>query len=86
MINGNTRTIELATQHLSGDGHAEHITSEFDVGLQVVDIGGTFENLDDGTFTANFEDLTLSELTVSEADIDDFGISKDKLLNKAENE
>ena len=42
--------------------------------------------MDDGTFTANFEDLTLSELTVSEADIDDFGISKDKLLNKAENE
>ena len=86
MINGNTRTIELATQHLSGDRHTEHITSEFDVGLQVVDIGGTFENLDDGTFTANFEDLTLSELTVSEADIDNFGISKDKLLNKAENE
>ena len=80
MINRDTRTIELATQHLCGDGHAEHITSEFDVGLQVIDIRSTFENLDHGTFTTNFEDLTLSELTVSEADIDNFGISIDKLL------
>jgi len=31
VIDGNTGTIELATEHLSGDGHAEHITGELDV-------------------------------------------------------
>jgi hypothetical protein len=45
MINGDTRAVELTTQHFSGDRHAKHITRELDVGLQVVDVGGTLENL-----------------------------------------
>jgi hypothetical protein len=38
LINRDTRTIELAAKHFSRDGHAEHVTCEFDVGLQVIDI------------------------------------------------
>lgn len=46
VINGDTGTIELATEHFSGDGHAKHVTCELDVGLEVVDVGSAFENLD----------------------------------------
>lgn len=45
VINGDTGAVELAAEHLSGDGHAEDITCELDVGLEVVDVGGAFENL-----------------------------------------
>ena len=38
VINGDTGTIELATEHFSGDGHAKHVTCELDVGLEVVDV------------------------------------------------
>jgi hypothetical protein len=74
MINGNTRTVELATEHLSRDRHAEHIAGEFDVSLQVVNVGGSFENLNNGTFAGDFEDLTLAHLAVSESNVDDFGV------------
>ena len=45
MIDWGSLTIELATKHLSGDGHAEHITSELAMSVGVVDVGGSFENL-----------------------------------------
>jgi len=45
LINWDTRTVELTTQHLCGDRHTEHITSELDVSLQIIDIRSTFENL-----------------------------------------
>ena len=45
MIDGNTLTIELATKHLGGDGHAEHIASELTMSVHVVDTGGSFEDL-----------------------------------------
>ena len=47
MVDGGSLTIELATKHLGGDGHAEHIASELTMGVGVVDVGGTFENLRD---------------------------------------
>jgi len=37
VVDGDTGTIELAAEHFSGDGHAEHVTCELDVGLEVVD-------------------------------------------------
>ena len=109
MVDGDTGAVELATEHLSGDGHAEHITGELDVGLQVINVGGTLENLrsnkhkviskctfrdiiiprkidstklrivsylHDGALAGNFQDLALAHLTVTESDIDDFGVSK----------
>ena len=48
VIDRDTRSIELATQHLGGDGHTEHITCELDVGLQIVDIGSAFKDLYSG--------------------------------------
>ena len=45
IVDGHTGAVELTTQHFGGDWHFEHIASEFDVGLQVVDIRGTFEDL-----------------------------------------
>jgi hypothetical protein len=44
------------------------------VSLQIVDIGGTLENLDDSALARNFKDLTLSQLTVTKTDIDDLGV------------
>ena len=38
LLNRDTRTIKLAAKHFSRDWHAEHVTCEFDVGLQVIDV------------------------------------------------
>jgi len=46
LVNGDTGPIELAPQHLFADGHAQHVTCKLDVRLEVVDVRGTFENLD----------------------------------------
>ena len=45
MIDGDTLTIELATKHLGGDGHAEHVTGELTMSVHVVDTSGSFEDL-----------------------------------------
>ena len=45
LIDGLAGPIELTTQHLGGDWHAQDITCEFDVSAQVIDIGGTFKDL-----------------------------------------
>ena len=45
VINGLTLTVELATKHLSGDGHLEDVTGELTMGVGVVNIGSTLENL-----------------------------------------
>jgi hypothetical protein len=49
MIDGDTGTIELTAKHLGGDWHAEHITSELNVSLEIVDVRGTFEDLKRGS-------------------------------------
>jgi len=74
MIDRDSGTIELATEHLNGDGHLQDITGELAMSVEVIDVGGTFENLDDGSLAFNLEDLTLSHLSVSEFDVDDFGV------------
>lgn len=45
MVDGDTRTIELATKHFGRDGHAQDIAGKLHVGLKVVDVGGALENL-----------------------------------------
>ena len=45
MVDWCSLTIELATKHLGGDGHAEHITSEFTMSVEVVNTSGSFEDL-----------------------------------------
>ena len=45
MINWLTLSIELATKHLSGDGHLKHITSELTMSVRVVNIGSAFKDL-----------------------------------------
>lgn len=74
VVDGSSLTIELATKHLCGDRHAEHITSELTMGVSVVNVSGTFENLYDGFLSCDFEHLTLSGLSISELDVDDLGI------------
>jgi len=74
VVDGHSGTIELATEHLNGDGHLEDITGELAVSVEVIDVGGSFEDLHDGSLAFNFEDLTLSHLAVSEFDVDDFGV------------
>jgi hypothetical protein len=76
VIDWHTGPIELTTEHLSGDGHLQDITSELTTGVQVIDVGGSFENLDDGLFTFDFKDLTFAHFTVSKTDIDDLGVPR----------
>ena len=45
VVNGLSLSIELATKHLRGDGHLEHVTSELTMGVRVVNIGSALENL-----------------------------------------
>ena len=45
VVNGNTRTVELAAEHLCADWHPEHVTSELAVSVSVVDFRRAFENL-----------------------------------------
>ena len=45
MIDGLALAVELATKHLSGDGHLQHIAGELTVRVGVVDVSGALENL-----------------------------------------
>ena len=45
MVDWSSLSIELTTKHLCGDWHAEHITSELTMGVSIVDVCGTLENL-----------------------------------------
>ena len=45
VVDRGSLTIELATKHLSGDGHAEHIASELTMSVQVVNTGSSFKDL-----------------------------------------
>lgn len=47
LIDWDTWTIELAAKHFSRDWHAENVTCEFDVSLQVIDVWSALENLID---------------------------------------
>lgn len=45
VVNRLPLSVELATKHLSGDGHLEHVTSELTMGVRVVDVGCAFKDL-----------------------------------------
>ena len=45
MVDRLTLTIELATKHLSGDGHTKDITREFTMSVKVVNTSGAFKDL-----------------------------------------
>jgi len=45
VINWLTLSIELATKHLSGDGHLKHVTSELTMSVRVINIGSAFKDL-----------------------------------------
>ena len=47
IVDWSTLSVELTAKHFSTDGHAEHITSELTMGVGVVDVGGTLEDLCD---------------------------------------
>lgn len=74
MVDGLALSVELTTKHLSGDGHLQHVASEFAVSMRVVNFGGTLKNLDDGFLSADFKNLALSGLSVSELNVYDLCI------------
>jgi hypothetical protein len=41
------------------------------VAVEVVDTGGTFENLDDGSLSVDLQNLSLSDGPIAEDDVDD---------------
>lgn len=45
IVNGRTLSIELATEHLCADRHAEDVTSELAMSVRVINICGSFEDL-----------------------------------------
>jgi hypothetical protein len=74
MVDRLTLTVELATKHLSGDGHLEHVASELAMSVRVVDVGSALKDLDDGLPSGDFKDLALSGLPVAELHVDNFGV------------
>lgn len=77
LIDGLAGTIELTTQHLGGDWHAQDITCEFDVSAQVIDIGGAFKDLHNSFLSMNFKNLTLSDRAVTKTDLHNFGVFRE---------
>ena len=49
MIDWLSLTVELATEHLSGDGHLQHVAGELAVSVRVINVGSTLENLTNQT-------------------------------------
>ena len=45
MINWSSLTIELATKHLSGDGHLEDVAGELAMSVGVVNVCSSFKDL-----------------------------------------
>lgn len=45
MIDGDTGSVELAAEHLSGDGHAQDVAGELAMSMLVVDVSSAFEDL-----------------------------------------
>ena len=45
VIDRSSLAVELTTKHLSADRHAEHITGEFAMSVQVVNTSSSFEDL-----------------------------------------
>lgn len=45
LVDGETGSIERSAKHLNADGHAHDITRELDGRANIVNVGGTFENL-----------------------------------------
>jgi len=45
VVNGNTLAVELATQHLGGDGHLEHIAGELAMSVRVVNVSSALKDL-----------------------------------------
>ena len=45
VIDWSSLTIELATKHLCADSHTEHIASKFTMGVKVINVSGSFEDL-----------------------------------------
>ena len=60
-----TRAVKGTTEHIFGNWHTHDIPGELDASAGVVDIIGTFEDLDNTTFPLDFKDLTLALLTVT---------------------
>jgi len=75
MVNGLSLSVELATEHLSGDRHLKYVTSELAMGMSVINISCAFENLDDGLSSSDLENLTLPALSITKLDVDDLRIS-----------
>ena len=45
MIDGLALAVELATKHLSGDGHLQDVARELTMSVRVVDVGCALEDL-----------------------------------------
>ena len=45
VVDGLTLTIELATKHLSGDGHLEDVAGELAMSVRVVNVSSSFKDL-----------------------------------------
>jgi len=44
------------------------------MGVQVINIGSTFEDLDNSSLSDDFKDLTLTDGTITENNVDDFSV------------
>ena len=75
VIDWKTRPIELSTKHFLGNWHSQDIACKFDVGSKIINRRSSFENLDHCSFTKNFQNLAFPDFSISQTDVNNFGIS-----------
>jgi hypothetical protein len=71
LINGVSRTVEDATEHVLRDGELHAGSRELDVSSVDVDSRGALEDLNDGLATGDLEDLSTASSAVREGELDD---------------
>mmetsp|Transcript_23555 Transcript_23555/g.50104 ORF Transcript_23555/g.50104 Transcript_23555/m.50104 type:complete len:229 (-) Transcript_23555:39-725(-) len=74
LIDNFSRSIEGSTKHLLGNSHLQNLPSELALGFSVVNLGGSFENLHDGTATRNLKNLSRSLFSISQRQVDNLVI------------
>merc|ERR1719491_1072387 len=67
-------SVERPPKHLLRHAHLEHVSSELAPRLEVVDVRGALEDLDDGPGAGHLEDLAGALGAVRQGEVDDFGV------------
>mmetsp|Transcript_36427 Transcript_36427/g.79689 ORF Transcript_36427/g.79689 Transcript_36427/m.79689 type:complete len:350 (+) Transcript_36427:640-1689(+) len=69
LVDGLPGTIESTAHQIIGDWHLQHVASELDVAIPVVDVAGALKHLDNGLLFVNLQDLSLTHGAIGQIDV-----------------